>query len=406
MPPDTNSMSEALSSPQTHGAVNVTGTHEGRESPESTREQQTQLAFVDAMRGIAVLMVIFVHTAQRIPDLSRIVDRLAQYCQMGVQLFFFVSAYTLCLSYERRRGEPNGVCCFYIRRYFRIAPLYYIAILSYMSFAQVLVPLARIPLEIDVGPYTIRNVLANMSFVHWCVPSANNNIVPGGWSIGTEMAFYLIFPLLFEFVRRVVAGGVYRLIVFICVVTVANIGIEVLISTATHYSIYNNSFMYFSLINQLPVFMIGFLAFYTAHPSIPLASGSVASFLFILFTAIALACWRQQTPLYFSVIPTISGASFFFLLELLRNFRFQHTVIAALGQVSFSMYIFHFFFAWGLVPFIVKAVGIYIQSDLLFVSCFLAVSGLTYIIAVFTWRKIEVRGIIIGNRIVGCLKAA
>ena len=41
------------------------------------------------------------------------------------------------------------------------------------------------------------DVLLNMVFLHALSPTAINNVVPGGWSIGVEMLFYMIAPLLF-----------------------------------------------------------------------------------------------------------------------------------------------------------------------------------------------------------------
>ena len=63
---------------------------------------------------------------------------------------------------------------FYIRRYFRIAPLYYLGIVAYAA------------LYISAGKgssYTAGNILANVFFVHGVIPSANNSIVPGGFEV-------------------------------------------------------------------------------------------------------------------------------------------------------------------------------------------------------------------------------
>lgn len=38
------------------------------------------------------------------------------------------------------------------------------------------------------------DIIANLAFIHSWVPSANNSVVPGGWSIGAEMVFYLLVP--------------------------------------------------------------------------------------------------------------------------------------------------------------------------------------------------------------------
>lgn len=89
--------------------------------------------YIDSIRGIAILMVVLVHTGQITLLVSKsqhftfIQPLLVKYGQMGVQLFFVASAYTLCLSSFNRKNETNKFTKYAIRRYFRIAPAYYIA---------------------------------------------------------------------------------------------------------------------------------------------------------------------------------------------------------------------------------------------------------------------------------------
>lgn len=50
-------------------------------------------------------------------------------------------------------------------------------------------------------------MLAKVGFVHGLVPSANNTVVPGDGSIGTEMLFCLILPVRFPWLAQVCASG-------------------------------------------------------------------------------------------------------------------------------------------------------------------------------------------------------
>jgi peptidoglycan/LPS O-acetylase OafA/YrhL len=154
--------------------------------------------YIDSIRGIAILMVIFVHTSLAIKNLGFCEKILSMYGQMGVQLFFVASAYTLCLSASNRTDETYKLRKYAIRRYFRIAPAYYLAIFFYfiISSAKIYFKTGEIMIS---SQYNLVNVLSNITFVHGFYSPANNNIVPGGWSIGTEMAFYVIFPLLYSF---------------------------------------------------------------------------------------------------------------------------------------------------------------------------------------------------------------
>ena len=219
-----------------------------------------KLGYIDAARGIAILMVIFIHTAQSVDGLSAPVYALSQYGQMGVQLFFVASAYTLCRAFWQRREEPMPIRAFFIRRFFRIAPLYYFGIALYL-----LVHLATRELDLHrvmvLGPYSPKNVAANVLFIHGFVPSANNSIVPGGWSIGTEMAFYGCFPLLYMLFARLNV----RRVGFAIAAIAGSFAVSIMFLFAvgqTEYGIAYRGFFYFSLINQLPVFMLGMAVFF------------------------------------------------------------------------------------------------------------------------------------------------
>src|ERR1700761_4455064 len=89
--------------------------------------------FIDAVRGYAVSLVILCHTTYLFPELPYPVHRVAVLGWHGVQLFFLASAVTLLMSWHReiRRYGAADVGAFFLRRFFRIAPAYYVAALFY-----------------------------------------------------------------------------------------------------------------------------------------------------------------------------------------------------------------------------------------------------------------------------------
>jgi len=87
-------------------------------------------AYIDAVRGLAFLAVLSNHVAKvdgRFPGWW--IWNSGYY---GVQFFFLASAITLCHSMESRKTkDKKPVISFYIRRLFRIGPMYWLAIILY-----------------------------------------------------------------------------------------------------------------------------------------------------------------------------------------------------------------------------------------------------------------------------------
>jgi peptidoglycan/LPS O-acetylase OafA/YrhL len=361
-------------------------------------QAQEKLGYINAMRGIAILLVVLVHAAQRVPDLTGVARAGALYGQMGVQMFFIASAFTLCLTMERRAGEAAPLRSFYIRRLFRIAPLYYVGIAIYASVA-----ISGLWLGTDwqvSGPYSAEAIIANMLFVHGFVPQANNNIVPGGWSIGTEMAFYLVFPLLFALARRRSDRSIRVVLWMLATSLVASLT-AFRIAAGDGVPAKVDSFLYFNLLTQLPVFLLGMLAYFClkADGGWPLKESAAAQACgFVVFSAaLALSTGRALSP---ALVPAFAGASFVCVLFALRSWTFRVRWLEEVGRVSFSMYIFHFLFAWLVFPPVAQWVSATFSSIPALVVTFLGVSAGTYAIALLTEQWIEKRGIRFGGQII------
>jgi exopolysaccharide production protein ExoZ len=152
---------------------------------------------LDLLRGAAVLLVVASHCAS---EATSVVPRLAalamDYGQLGVQLFFIVSGYTMMLTFGVKI-DAAAVRSFYVRRVFRIVPLFWLAIVFYLLFTGGEGFRTWAPHGISAV-----DVLLTFLFLHWGSVTAFNSVVPGGWSIAVEMQFYLLFPLLIQLFRR------------------------------------------------------------------------------------------------------------------------------------------------------------------------------------------------------------
>ncbi len=151
-------------------------------------------SYIDILRGIAMLGVVAVHSSQQVKSLNTTVAWIFNFGQTGVQLFFVASAISLCLS-STQRNEKSSIY-FFTRRFFRVAPLFYLAIIFYFLW-RVCIEYYKLGVVVIPDNYSICAVIETIFFVHGFDPKNFNYVVPGGWSIGVEMSFYAIFPILF-----------------------------------------------------------------------------------------------------------------------------------------------------------------------------------------------------------------
>jgi len=156
-----------------------------------------KFGFIDTLRGLAVLYVVAFHLSvitmpQAVAPqwLGPIIGAGAS----GVFLFFLVSAFTLCMSMEARgTGVSEPLRNFYVRRLFRIAPLFYAWLTAYYVY--------------EVGYcYAVQRpgiVADNVLFIFNVIPGQQDGYVPASWTIGVEMLFYAVFPIIFFQLRKI-----------------------------------------------------------------------------------------------------------------------------------------------------------------------------------------------------------
>ena len=175
-------------------------------------ETKSYLGFLDGIRGFAAFWVFFYHLEMACISKSPPwgVGGIA------VDVFMLLSGFLMAHHWNNREGKFEGFWNqtkdFYVRRFFRIAPLYYLLLtialvggeLFYNSkvFVNSIVPppwAVHIPNYGDVGLW---DILAHYTFAFGVIPKyVNTNILPD-WSISLEVQFYLIFPFLMIGIKR------------------------------------------------------------------------------------------------------------------------------------------------------------------------------------------------------------
>ena len=166
--------------------------------------EHNRIECLDGLRGIAALWVLVGHatllTGYRLPVISQ--------PDLGVDLFIMLSGFLMVFHYQLRRAkEPwersSTWRSFWVRRYFRIAPLYYVAMVVALIAGPVLFEARSTIAEVipamaqDPDRFTDRspaNFLMHFSFLFGLHPTYAYRTALPDWSIGLEMQFYAAFP--------------------------------------------------------------------------------------------------------------------------------------------------------------------------------------------------------------------
>jgi len=126
-----------------------------------------------------------------------------EYAMAAVDCFFVVSGYLVTSSFDR----DSDLLRFYVRRFFRIYPLY-LAVVAVQTI--LLGTLDPVGISANVGPL-LRYFMANAMFANFLdhnlghgvlVSLVDPNINPSMWTLKIEVGFYLILPFLWMGVRR------------------------------------------------------------------------------------------------------------------------------------------------------------------------------------------------------------
>ena len=145
---------------------------------------------LDGLRAVAILLVFTAHT-----DDQRWLGHLNG--GVGVTIFFVLSGYlitTLSLREEQRSGRLD-VRAFYIRRVFRIAPVYILILAFYCVLIIVMgYESDRHDVFVDQLPYYAFGFPEHGHF--FLINEAAAPPFAGAWSIGIEEKFYLLWPLI------------------------------------------------------------------------------------------------------------------------------------------------------------------------------------------------------------------
>jgi peptidoglycan/LPS O-acetylase OafA/YrhL len=155
--------------------------------------KSSHLDALTGIRGIAAWLVVFYHTRKALTEIwhPEAISMLAN-GYLAVDLFFMLSGFVIFYNYTDRLAGGDGVEIrqFLWRRFARVWPLHGFILAVYLAFVGVLFATGR-----DISHYPLGDLPLNLILAHnWGFTDALAWNVPS-WSISTEFAAYLAFPL-------------------------------------------------------------------------------------------------------------------------------------------------------------------------------------------------------------------
>lgn len=321
----------------------------------------------DILRLILAILVFFAHwnilTSQ---DISNQLFHLSGY---AVHIFFIVSGFLIFWSFDADQNKKH----FYIKRFFRIFPLY--------AFLIILQTLFFIGFSDGNTIEIIKYFIVNIFFLNFLAPAVGStlsglevNAINGSlWTLKNEVVFYALVPLIFMLYKKY---GVYFLwiVYFLSVFYmfgVSYFGIEKLLVQFPA---------------QLRLFVVGIILYvlfdkFKDKNITLLAIGSLI--LIVLF--------QDFEYFKFSVYPLFLGVLVIYLVYFVKHIKIDF-------DFSYSLYILHF-------PVIQLALYFEINPTNPIIS-FVVLFAVILVLSYFSEKYIEKRFIKIGREIVKKDKSA
>lgn len=148
-----------------------------------------------AIRGIAASLIVYFHVWALcgFSGFSHYLDSIVSNFDSLVRMFFMLSAFALLCGYESTLlSNEKNITNFYIKRYFRLAPVFYTALIFKILFDYFS----------DGLVYPLISIIVSLIMLGGTLPVNQELIVWASWAVEIEWLFYLWFPIFIMLVKR------------------------------------------------------------------------------------------------------------------------------------------------------------------------------------------------------------
>lgn len=281
---------------------------------------------LDYLRGVAALAIMLYHYSFWMNNNANFYPLLNFIGLYGVSIFYLLSGLTLFNVYARDSEDRIHLLTYSIKRIFRIFPLLWLATI--------------LTLFILKKPFDSIEFLLNISGLFGLI-AWDKYIAVGAWSIGNELFFYLLFPMMIYLIRK----NIYYFytayfIQFIAYVFIAFIVLQQPVPLSEQWLNYINP------LNQVFLFSTGiFIGKYIKRESfihIPVS---------VFISIISIVLWfglMNSTPIdmvtgFMRIVLTVLSiliVIYFYQLPAITN-TYLHSFFKNTGEISYAIYLLH-----------------------------------------------------------------
>ncbi|MBL4586626.1 MAG: acyltransferase [Flavobacteriales bacterium] len=323
--------------------------------------QSRRFEELDALRGMAALMVVLFHLTQERPQ-AELGFKLGI---TGVDLFFIISGFVIFMSVSKVKSSLD----FAVIRISRLYPTYWASV----TFTFLLIIVLNMCGYTDSHSIDVVKYLANMTMFQFYFDVGN--LDGPYWTMITEMLFYIGILLLirFKFLHSISSIGV-----------VLTVGVSSVVYFGFQTPAVTEIIEIIPLLQFFPLFFAG-IVFYQIHQQ---KEGIIKKY------AVILVCFVAQVLLYdhgraqyflTEMEYAIMLAIYFALFILFINGRLRFIVSKVtlfLGNISFALYLIHNYTAKRvLLPFLVEEHGMNFWFATIFIcipTVIILASAITY----------------------------
>ncbi|MGY1719461.1 acyltransferase family protein [Blastococcus sp. SYSU DS0552] len=292
-----------------------------------------RLDSLTGLRFVAALLVFGSHLIATF-EFTPVADTVYPYLEpgaAGVSFFFILSGFVL--TWTHRPGDRAGP--FYRRRFARIAPAYWVAVIAF------------IPLNALARPEETGTLLLHMApqflGLHAWIPDSDYYWAGNGvtWSISCEMFFYALFPLLIVQAMRLSQRARWWVAGVLCVLVIVP---PIVLAPLTHGETVADWAIFIFPVQRLWEFCLGILIALWIKEGARVRRIGLGGSLALVAVAYVVAAFAPAYLIWVAIpfIPfalTIATAAQADLDG--RRSVFRHPVLVKLGEWSFAFYLTH-----------------------------------------------------------------